>query len=112
MADTRMQASSRQGAIEDTRLPPLHKHAQGIPSKECESAGCAGPVTLPSLRALGIGSGMGMLETSRKRRKSAGNNYSDKEEEDKSAGSSEEVACWQQCLWSTCSQMFATVDEL
>ncbi|KAI7834342.1 hypothetical protein BX661DRAFT_177040 [Kickxella alabastrina] len=74
------------------RLPPLHTHAVapagsasavGPGFDACASAGCARPLTLPSLSALGLGPAIGALG-----------------------------AAVQRCLWATCSQAFATVDEL
>ncbi|KAJ2237828.1 zinc-finger protein [Coemansia sp. RSA 485] len=101
MADIGNQAASRQSS-EDIKLPPLHEHTQGLASKECESAGCAGPVTLPSLRALDIGSGLAATTTTKK------TTTTDR----KRRSANEDAARGQHCLWSTCSQIFATVDEL
>ncbi|KAJ1783584.1 zinc-finger protein, partial [Coemansia sp. RSA 2399] len=59
MADPRLGVSDAQegeygASANDARLPPLHGHVQGRESAECESAGCALPLRLPSLSALGI----------------------------------------------------------
>ncbi|KAJ2394402.1 hypothetical protein GGI23_004701, partial [Coemansia sp. RSA 2559] len=59
MADLRVRVSDAQegeysASADDARLPPLHGHVQGRESAECESAGCALPLKLPSLSALGI----------------------------------------------------------
>ncbi|KAJ2782943.1 zinc-finger protein [Coemansia interrupta] len=88
--------SSRSGPIEQgaravSILPPLHKHTEGAASKKCENVGCAGPVTLPSLSALGIAGSVAPAAA---------------------ASPSENGQAQKRCLWSTCTQIFVTIDEL
>ncbi|KAJ2161918.1 zinc-finger protein [Coemansia sp. RSA 552] len=72
-------------------LPPLHGHGPVQSPGDCENSDCGRPLTLPSLRALGIG------DSARP-----------------AAGGAESAAdrLARQCLWSTCTQIFETIDEL
>ncbi|KAJ2002118.1 zinc-finger protein [Coemansia thaxteri] len=88
----------------DTRLAPLHKHAQqGAGASECKSAGCGQPLTLPSLSALGIADAV---------RQVTGVEGSRVAEGGSAGGSGVDSAGGRQCLWSTCTQMFGSIDEL
>ncbi|KAJ2079056.1 zinc-finger protein [Coemansia sp. RSA 988] len=122
---------SNSGASEYATLPPLHEHRVGQASEECESAGCGRPLTLPSLSALGIvdtappasgrlvdgvaasrqRSGMtdGMKYSSVSTAADAAK-YSNASTAADGSGRSDDLE--QQCLWSTCTQIFGSIDEL
>ncbi|PIA14284.1 hypothetical protein COEREDRAFT_82810 [Coemansia reversa NRRL 1564] len=106
-------------SLERATLPPLHGHRVGQGSKECESAGCGRSLTLPSLSALGIAdkarsssaglsddAGASQKWTAMIDDKEAGST-SAQVDDSKRGGDSE-----QRCLWSTCTQMFTSIDEL
>ncbi|KAJ1731638.1 zinc-finger protein [Coemansia biformis] len=111
---------------EDATLPPLHGHAQGQDLQACDDADCGRPLTLPSLHALGIGSAArreerlpagGQPDTAHRPRAAqggrqpagAGAGGGDGVSEGASEGASDLV---QRCLWSTCTQIFGSIDEL
>ncbi|KAJ2778496.1 zinc-finger protein [Coemansia javaensis] len=84
---------------EDATLPPLHAHAEGaLGPQACEDADCGRPLTLPSLRALGISSAARLAPEPRAEGFRA--------EGPGTAGAA------QRCLWSTCTQIFGSIDEL
>ncbi|KAJ2554364.1 zinc-finger protein [Coemansia sp. RSA 1933] len=172
MADLRLGASDAQEGEEhgasgsDTRLAPLHGHEQGQDSAECESAGCAQPLKLPSLSALGItdtirtalgkspspaGRSAEALVKSLSPRTAAGASPGITDDQDSGSGSGAEAvdmhrasrtgasssgmleilaavsadsasghrgskgglaSSVQRCLWSTCTQIFSSIDEL
>ncbi|KAJ2786851.1 zinc-finger protein, partial [Coemansia linderi] len=99
----------------DARLAPLHKHAQqGLDPRECESGECARPLTLPSLSALGIAdtarSASATLAHKQTSARSVGSVSPGAGAGAMGSGSSDETG--QRCLWSTCTQMFQSLDEL
>ncbi|KAJ2747403.1 zinc-finger protein [Coemansia sp. BCRC 34301] len=84
----------------DARLAPLHRHGQqGLDPRECESGECAQPVTLPSLRALGIGT----LRADEAVAVDAAGETGTVDNTDDSS---------RRCLWSTCGRDYGTVDAL
>ncbi|KAJ2065370.1 zinc-finger protein [Coemansia sp. S146] len=98
----------------DARLAPLHKHGQqGLDPRECESGECAQPLTLPSLSALGIAdtarsasATLGLLP----RKQTGTDSVGSASPGAAGLGSGDEAG--QRCLWSTCTQMFQSLDEL
>ncbi|KAJ2371667.1 hypothetical protein GGI05_007778, partial [Coemansia sp. RSA 2603] len=84
-------------------LPPLHKHTEGAASKECENVGCAGPVTLPSLSALGIAGSLASATPASPEPPAS---------PELPASPAENGQAQRRCLWSTCTQIFVTIDEL
>ncbi|KAJ2766341.1 zinc-finger protein [Coemansia nantahalensis] len=101
-------------ANEDATLPPLHGHAQGQDLQTCGDAECGRPLTLPSLRALGIGQLAAGARPGTARGAPAslpaaddGDSGGDSEGDDEDKGDPT-----QRCLWSTCTQIFGSIDEL
>ncbi|KAJ2845521.1 hypothetical protein IWW36_004746, partial [Coemansia brasiliensis] len=90
----------------DARLPPLHGHTQGQGGQDCDSADCGRPLRLPSLSALGIAdTAMASVE-----RASSQTQLGGSEASGTSALAAAEAE--QRCLWSTCTQIFNSIDEL